>query len=107
MSRTYFTKSALVYRLTNDSGSTTKEAYVSTGVYVPGSLMNANPADSMLSEGNPSKSSVFFCDPASDIKDSDKLVIDSISYIVKGVAKTDISIMSCNYKKCLLEKQNA
>lgn len=103
--RIFYTKTATVYRLANDTGSTIKEAYSATPVgTVLGALMTAQPADIMLSDGNPSKSAVWYCDPASDIKDLDKLTIDGVSYIVKGMAKTDVGLMSINYKKALIEK---
>lgn len=103
--RIFYTKTATVYRLVNDTGSTIKEAYSATpNGTVLGALMSAQPADAMLSDGNPSKSAVWFCDPASDIKDADKLTIDNVSYVVKGVMKTEVGIMSINYKKVLIEK---
>lgn len=103
--RIFYTKTATVYRLKDDTGSTVKEAYNPTASgTVLGALMNAQPADTMLSDGNPSKSAVWFCEPSSDIRDLDKLVIDGESYVVKGVAKTDVALMSINFKKVLIEK---
>lgn len=103
--RIFYTKTATVYRLANNTGSTIKETYSTTpSGTVLGALMSAKPEDAMLSDGNPSKSANWFCDPASDIKDLDKLVIDGVSYVVKGVANTDVSLMSINYKKVLIEK---
>lgn len=104
--RLFFTKTGTVSRLTNDQGTTAKEAYASVGSH-SGALMSAQPADTMLSEGNPSKSSVWFCDPDTDIKDADKLTVDGVAYIVKGVSKTEGIGMTISYKKALIERLNS
>lgn len=104
--RLFYNKTATCYRLGNDTGTTVKEIYKSNGT-VACAVMNANPADSLLSEGNPSKSSVMFCDVASDVKDTDKVTIDGVDYIVRGVAKTDGIGLSMSYLKAIIEKLNS
>lgn len=101
----FFTKTATVYRLADDAGTTKKETYSSTANgTILGALMNAKPEDTMLGEGNPSKSMTFFCDIYSDLKESDKIVIDGENYIVRGVSKTVGIGMNLAYMKALIEK---
>lgn len=69
--------------------------------------MNAKPEDSMLSEGNPSKSSVLFCDVSADVIDTDKITCDGVSYIVKGINTIAGIGMGLSYKKAVIEKLNS
>lgn len=108
MIRFYYTKIATVYRLAKDSGDTKKESYPETSIgTVNGALLSIQPTDMMLSDGNPSQSSSWYCDPSSDIKKLDRLIIDGDSYIVRGVSKTSVATMSINYMKCIIEKQDS
>ena len=101
--RLFFNKTITVARLTNDNGTDRKEAYASNGT-IQGSVMNANPAESMLSEGNPSNSAVLFCEASADLKATDKITVDSVDYIVRGVNVADGIGFTISYKKAIIEK---
>jgi len=103
MSRAFFKYAIAVERLTTEAGS--KEAYTSNGT-IYGTLMSIAPEDTMISEGNPSQSAVLLCEEQSDIKIGDRVTLDSLKYIVKGVKNPKMLFSIC-YKRCVVEKLKA
>jgi hypothetical protein len=69
--------------------------------------MNTRPEDAMLSDGNPAKSMSWLCEDDANIQESDILVIDSVEYVVKGIAITQGFRMGLRFKRAIVVKSNS
>lgn len=90
---------ATVTRLATYSGN--KSSYASVGD-VEGNFEPVSPSMEAIAEGAISQTYQFICDIESDIRDNDRLTIDSEVYGVKGTSKFRQG--SIEFLRCILEK---
>ena len=97
----FFKNKISIYRLTKTIGDANKEDYQLNGT-IYGSIFPMDAESAMMSEGNPTKSHILVAALDADLQETDKIVYDSVNYIVKGVKK--ISLQSINVKECVIEE---
>lgn len=100
MSGVFFEKKISIYRLADIAG-TKKETYQLNGT-IYGALFPMDAESSMLSDGNPAKTSILYTAHNSDIQETDKAKYDSVEYIVKGVRT--LNWHGIKTKECMVEE---
>jgi len=100
--RFFFDKTITVYRLIAKTGD--KEDYQLNGT-IYGSVVPIDAEASMLSEGNPAKSLNLYTYYSSDINKTDKVEINDIEYIVRGIRIFDRG--SVNFKEAIIEEMES
>lgn len=100
MTRVFFEKKIKVYRLSSIQGSK-KEEYILNGT-IYGALFPVDAESSMLSDGNPAKTSILYVPNDADIKETDKINFDSVDYIVGGVRTFNFG--GVKIKECIVEE---
>lgn len=105
--RVFFTQSATVERLT-DTPAQDKESYVVQSGTIKCFLLPIGAEDVMLSEGNPSQSFKMFCDKDANVRETDRVTVNSETYIVKGMRRYIMGLLGAvEYKELMLEKLNS
>lgn len=99
MSFSHYETVASVSRLGAYSGD--KSTYASVGD-VEGNFEPVSPSMEAIAEGAVSQSYQFVCDIESDVRDNDRLTIESEVYGVKGTSKFRLG--SVEFLRCILEK---
>lgn len=98
----FFSKTIAVWRLSAETGN--KETYALNGT-IYGEILPVSAEDVMLSEGNPAMTYKLFCANDSDIKETDRVIYDSKTYIVKSLRTW--SKKSINVKEATIELMNS
>jgi hypothetical protein len=87
--KAFFTKSISVYRLASASS---KESYALQGTIL-GYIAPMSAQEAFITDGNPAQQYKLFADYSADVKKTDRLTYDGISYLVTGIQKFDFGAM--------------
>lgn len=88
--RFIFDKTITVHRPTLYAS---REEYFVVGD-IKGFIMPVKAEDVMLTDGDPAKSFKMVCDLNEDVKEGDKIVCDSVTYIIKTIRRFDLRSLS-------------
>lgn len=103
--RVFFTTPITVERLANVYGEPDQETYASLGT-LKGMVVSIAPQDAFLTEGNLSHSSALIADPSLPLHVTDRLTINGVKYIVRGIKLTEWKF-GVRHQRGVIEKMNS
>lgn len=103
--RVFFTNTISVERLANIYGDADQETYTSLGS-LKGMVVSIAPQDAFLTEGNLSHSSALIADSTLPLQVSDRITVNSVTYIVRGVKMTEWKF-GIRHQRAVIEKLNS